>query len=89
MTVCTEDQLSGTHMVLHHDLMADTLTFIEGDSVFLCEIPHLLLGGSRPGAVCGDVVVHDPDKLIHICHAGMLQLVVVHVNGQVGGAVIA
>ena len=87
VAVRAEDELSRPHMLLQHDLVADTLALVEGDPVLPGKVAHLLLGCGCLHAVTGDVVVHDPDQLAHIRDPGMLQFVV-HIDGQMGGAVV-
>ena len=72
MAVSTEDQLAGAYMILHHDLMADTLSLIEGNAVFFGKITHFFLGSSSLWAVRRNVVIHDPDQLAHIGNVWML-----------------
>ena len=43
MAVSSEDQFSRTDIVLHHNLMADTLSFPEVNPVLFCKISHFLL----------------------------------------------
>ena len=88
VAVRTEDQLSGDNMILDHDLMTYACALIEGDAVCLGKIAHFFLRSGGFGAVAGDVVVHDPDQLFHVRDARIFQIVV-HINGQMGRAVVA
>ena len=88
VAVRAEDQLAGNHVVLDHDLVTYAGALIEGDAVLLGEIAHFFLRGSGLGAVAGDVVVYDPDELGDVGDARVLE-VVVHIDGQMRGAVVA
>ena len=88
VAVRAEDQLAGHHVVLDHDLMTYARALIEGDPVLFGKIPHFFLGRRGLGAVAGDIVVDDPDQFGHIRDVRVLEIVV-HIDGQVRGAVVA
>ena len=61
-----ENQLARADIVLHHDLMADTLAFVQLDAVIFGKITHFLVGLGSFRILCRDVMIHDEDHLIFI-----------------------
>ena len=88
MGVRPEDQLARLDVVFHHHLVADALPLQHIDAVLPRKVPHLLMDGGGLRVLGRDVVVDDEDDFRRVGDMGVIQFVFIHIDRQVGGAVV-
>ena len=71
MGIGSHDQLSRTYIILHHDLVADSLSFIKGDVMFPGEVPHFPVGLRSFWILRRNIVVNNEDQFVFICNLWM------------------